>query len=174
MTACRALAALWAALMCAPSDGRAEDAYTTTMLRGMKSAVIFYTENDTEKCRFEKGIEKRSAFAIGTLKSLGLEFVEISPEAPLPDASVLVMLEASDSRIEPDVPVCNIFVKFEVFHQMLGELRYSGANPVLRVLAYRTFHVGSAPANRLSDAMHRAATEAFEGFTKAYASAQGK
>ena len=137
----------------------------------MKTAIIFYTEKDTPKCPFERGIEKKAAFAIGTLKSYGLDFMALSPNSPPPDASILLMLESSDSRVERDETLCNMFVKFEVFHQMPGELRYSGATPILRVMAYRTFHVGSATPNRLSDAIQNTALKALTDFAGAYAAA---
>jgi hypothetical protein len=163
-----ALAVLFAAF---PAWVQAEDAYTNTMLRGMKTAVIFYTEKDTPKCLFERGIEKKAAFHLGAIKSKGLQFVTLSPESSPPDASVLLMLEASDSKVEAQEPLCNIFVKFEVFHQMSGKLRYSDAEPVLRVLAYRTFHVGSAPAGKLTDAVHKSALSAFGDFADSYEAA---
>lgn len=163
-----ALAALYAAF---PAWVQAEDAYTNTMLRGMKTAVIFYTEKDTPKCPFERGIEKKAAFHLGVIKSKGLQFVALSPESSPPDASILLMLEASDSKTEAHEALCNMFVKFEVFHQMPGKLRYSDAEPVLRVLAYRTFHVGSAPVGKLSDAMQGTALRALADFADAYEAA---
>ncbi len=141
------------------------------MLRGMKTAVIFYTEKDTPKCAFERGIEKKAAFHLGLIKAKGLQLVAMTPESPPPDASILLMLEASDSKVETQETLCNMFVKFEVFHQMPGKLRYSDAEPVLRVMAYRTFRVGSAPIGKLSDAIQGTALRALADFADAYEAA---
>jgi hypothetical protein len=163
-----ALAALSAAF---PALVQAEDAYTNTMLRGMKTAVIIYTEKDTPKCPFERGIEKKAAFHLGVIKSKGLQFVALSPESLPPDASVLLMLQASDSKVEAQETLCEIFVKFEVFHLMPGKLRYSDAEPVLRVLAYRTFRAETAPVGKLSDVMQGTALRALADFAVAYEAA---
>lgn len=141
------------------------------MLKGMKTAIIFYTEIDTPKCPFERGIEKNAPAVLGKLKSYGLDFMALSTNSSPPDASILLMLESSDASLENDENVCNIFVKLEVFHQMQGQLRYSEVKPILRVIAYRTFHFGSAPKNRLSNAMQSTALQALKDFAGAYEAA---
>lgn len=158
-------------LLCSPlAWGQTQDdlTYTSTMLRGMKTAVIFYDEVDTPKCSFTHGIEKKVASAIGFLQSCGLKFISVEPGSPPPDATVLLMLEASDSKIESGHPNCNVFVKLEVFHQLVGTLRYSGASPVLRALAYRTIHVDSVPVSKLTDIIQDTALNAVTIFTDAY------
>ena len=142
--------------------------FTSTMLRGMRTAVIFYKEVDTPKCSFTHGIEKKLAPAIGVLQSRGLKFIALAPGSPPPDASILLMLEASDSKIESGQANCNVFVKLEVFHQMVGTLRYSGATPVLRALAYRTIQVDSVPVIRLTDLIQDLALNAISAFIDAY------
>lgn len=162
---------LIALLLTFPCRSEGDDAYALSVLRGMKTAAIFFTEKDTKRCQLDRDIEKRAALHLNRIEAKGLRFVSILPGSPLPDASILLMLEASDSRVQSEDTICNIFVKFEVFHQMPGRLRYSSSEQVLRVLAYRTFHVGSAPRESLSDAARRAALSALESFEGAYDSA---
>ena len=50
---------------------QADEIYTRAMLKGMKTAIIFYIEIDTPKCPFERGIEKKAASALGKLKTYG-------------------------------------------------------------------------------------------------------
>ena len=70
--------ALMAAILFAGQVVADEDAdYTKTMLQGMRTTVIFYTEIDTPTCPFERGIEKKLANTIGILRSKGLSFVAI-------------------------------------------------------------------------------------------------
>lgn len=156
-----------------------DENYTETMLKGVRTAVISFTEKDTLECPFERGIEKKAAPAIDVLNSLGLNLFSFSSGASpsflsAPDVSILVLLESRKARGLPEGTACNLFVKFEVVHFMKGELGYSGANPLLRVIVYRTFQFGSAPPNQLTVAMYGTALRALSDFADAYEAANRK
>lgn len=160
---------------CASSLAQAQtdSTYEMQMLRGARKVSVHYTLAPGAGCDIDITSADATKQIIENLGRLGLEArSDISPSF-VPDLSILVLLETHRANAEIPGELCNMLVKFEVFHQTTGYLRYSGAQPVLRVIAHRTVRYGSAPADKIASAISYYALRALNDFESAYQRANG-
>lgn len=149
----------------------ADEAHQVQMLRGARTASVHLTLEPGAGCSFDTSATEFTKQVIETLRLSGLQVVPKLEEGFIPDISILVLLETSRSMRDVADGTCNMFVKFEVLHQLTGTLRYSGARPILRALVYRTFRYGSAPSTAIPSAVRSNALWSLREFELAFRNA---
>lgn len=166
-------AILWGLLLSValPAIAQTDDPYTVQMLRGARTASIHVTTEPGAGCAFDIPTAEDTKEVIDRLRPAGLHVVSKLEEELIPDMSILVLLETSRSKSDGPDGTCSMFVKLEVYHQLAGTLRYSGARPILRALVYHTFRYGSAPSNEISSAVRSSARRSLHEFELAFRNA---
>jgi len=155
----------------APGHVQAQDQYTTDMLRGARSAYFIFSEFDEKSCTYRRGLEEAASPLLSEIEALGLRRIGRVTASEFPDLSVLILVEAKEIVLSPELSVCAVFVKLEALHSVAGTLRYSDTQQVFRVLAYRTFHFGAAPRASLREGIEQATLRSIALFAAAYRSA---
>lgn len=148
--------------------------YTSKTLANAKTAWYNFSEHSDGTCTFTKDLSLKAYPLIKEIEKFGL--VSVSAEAvergQIPDLSVLVTVESNSVKDKLFLDACSIFIKVEVFHSILGTLRYHESPIVMRVLAYRKFWFGAVKPSDVEKALQTTALHGIALFSKAYIVAQ--